>query len=858
MFLAVVSTLTISSNQRPSWESDEKDLVLWTKQQASSRNQQTKATTRSNREDALGSHQSTSVPAQPPLRGIASLGMADTDMERKRNKQREYAESLMAQIKEKEQTKQKDTTVLERKTQPDQTSDSFRPDARELPKTKTRSKSPKRNECDYYLPYPPPPPQFPHYPSPHHPYPYMNPFYGPPPPPRDMYYQARVEGRDRPDSYMYPYYPPQDPRYTLNPYLPPHVPAHVKPFDERAKQVSLRAKIDLEHKHRESREETFEGNEELGETSPIHGGGDKPKKQNKSTYRKELEKQMQEKKQRDLKSKIDRERYEKSKELEIYDPFGKGGCGAPVRDQHGNLVADLKQMKKINDEKLSSPRESYEFSKLDCSDGITRKSSDQLEQTVLKYDKVDDGAQKKVVQESYRDFLKKQVEEKEALIKKQKEEQVMEEKRELERIENDRLKLMEAFKVEREKERQREEEAHRKNEEMKKEAEEKKKEVALKEQEAKLLEEQEARARAGPMFTQQTTHPVNTPQEQYRTRSPPVPTLRKQQQRNMNTALSTPQSEEKTSSYPSSSFQAPTYQRREQIDGETMVEQTSVRSSSPPIPTVRKRLLRENVEPTAQQVSTNIKTVKDSPPGGAHQSTDTTPSDIPVRNTTTPSGSTILTQLVALRMHLQSQLAEQDRQQVQTRLPPRPKVASGPLVRHQHSGGTQLPPLQGQHGVLSRIQEERVEKLKNSHRGKENKPEISSSDLLTSDSIGGPLKFTNPFDEDPTIPHFLKSNPHPDPAHLAKARYASAGELSRFSIATPDVKYMAARNEERMRRLDAILNAGVDSHTGRGETGDSQTILNVLQRRDRQSSAGASERSLDCEVSYQRLSSPNS
>ena len=32
-----------------------------------------------------------------------------------------------------------------------------------------------------------------------------------------------------------------------------------------------------------------------------------------------------------------------------YDPFGKGGGGAPVRDINGRLMTDLRQMKTVND-----------------------------------------------------------------------------------------------------------------------------------------------------------------------------------------------------------------------------------------------------------------------------------------------------------------------------------------------------------------------------------------------------------------------------------------------------------------------------------------------------------------------------
>ena len=44
--------------------------------------------------------------------------------------------------------------------------------------------------------------------------------------------------------------------------------------------------------------------------------------------------------------KEEQERYDKQKELEAlnYNPWGKGGGGAPMKDVHGNLICKLKQV----------------------------------------------------------------------------------------------------------------------------------------------------------------------------------------------------------------------------------------------------------------------------------------------------------------------------------------------------------------------------------------------------------------------------------------------------------------------------------------------------------------------------------
>ena len=842
-------------------------------------------------------------------------------MERKRNRQKEYAESLRAQMREKEAAKQKNDIKIENSHSPVLSKNA----QRERPEIKTHKamKSPRKDQRDLYLPYPPPPPQYPHYP----PYPYMHPYYGPPPP-GDIYHHHKPEGTSRPDPYRYTYYPhpPHDLGYTMNPYLPPHVPAHVpssRHYDERSGREASTSRRDFKRSPRDAREERFESKEQGDRksnqfTSPIHGDSDRPTKQNKASYRQELEKQMFEKKERDLKSKLERERYEQKKDVEIYDPFGKGGCGAPVRDQHGNLVADLKQMRKINEERLgTSPRESQEFANSDEPDvsvrkSLENKSSKSPVHTILKYDKVDDGTQKKVVQESYRDYLRKQVEEKEVLKRKEKEEQMKEEKRELERLENDRVKLKEDFKIEREKERQREEEARNKNEELKKEAEQKRRELTLKERERKYLLEQEARLIAEKQrlaFVEKMEQPVHSPQQQ-RSGSPPIPTLRNQQNQGRNLPSATHQDREPpTASYQSSSSPVPNLRPKEQT---STFEQTTARSSSPPVPAVRKRIMKaeqNETRPTVQQIKIDPKmTEHTSNEKKSHErvhqplySADTIPSNS--ANVTTPTESSILSQLAALRMHLQSQLAEQ---QVKPPPPldqkPKPRVTSGPRVRHQHTGAmlstmedfnslkyknpyqnhaflNQFPDpprsdssLQVQQGALLRYQEEMLSKMRRrGSGGKENKPEINN-DLLSSASVGIPLNSTDIFSES-NAPPFLNVNSKPDPTHLPHpeltshrpniARNTSAGGRSQFSIATLDIDSMAIKNEERMRRLDAILNAGADTRSVKGVGGggrdDSQTVLrNFMRRGERQSFTRGSEKSLDCETTYQRLSTPSS
>jgi len=95
------------------------------------------------------------------------------------------------------------------------------------------------------------------------------------------------------------------------------------------------------------------------------------------------------------------------------------------------------------------------------------------------------------------------------------------------------------------------------------------------------------------------------------------------------------------------------------------------------------------------------------------------------------------------------------------------------------------------------------------------------------------------------------------PPHPHRHRVPSAGGQSQFSIATLDIESMARQNEERKRRLDAILNASA------GNTQEPQAVLqNFLNRTDKlksftdgRSATRQSEKSLDCETQFHPIAS---
>jgi centrosome and spindle pole-associated protein 1 len=69
-----------------------------------------------------------------------------------------------------------------------------------------------------------------------------------------------------------------------------------------------------------------------------------------SGYAEELKRQMAEKKEREQQEK--NRRLQEDIKLEQaameYNPFGKGGAGAPIRDAQGNIVTNTKHQAKLN------------------------------------------------------------------------------------------------------------------------------------------------------------------------------------------------------------------------------------------------------------------------------------------------------------------------------------------------------------------------------------------------------------------------------------------------------------------------------------------------------------------------------
>uniref|UniRef100_A0A674HT66 Centrosome and spindle pole associated protein 1 n=1 Tax=Terrapene triunguis TaxID=2587831 RepID=A0A674HT66_9SAUR len=83
----------------------------------------------------------------------------------------------------------------------------------------------------------------------------------------------------------------------------------------------------------------------------------KPFKESTLSYQEELQQQIREREERRRREKEEKERYEAKLEAEMrnYNPWGKGGGGAPLRDTKGNLITDLNMMHKQNEDAYHNP-----------------------------------------------------------------------------------------------------------------------------------------------------------------------------------------------------------------------------------------------------------------------------------------------------------------------------------------------------------------------------------------------------------------------------------------------------------------------------------------------------------------------
>ncbi|XP_051878573.1 centrosome and spindle pole-associated protein 1 [Pristis pectinata] len=258
-------------------------------------------------------------------------------------------------------------------------------------------------------------------------------------------------------------------------------------------------------------------------------------KESARTYQDFLKKQMQEREERKRKEKEETERYDAKleQEMKMYNPWGRGGGGAPLRDAEGNLLTDLKKMHKQNEDAYRDfpHRGNQDFkATVPLSLNLTRPGADTPQQKVQGYTSanasqlsqgnpmIEQQTERKVPdQEKYKEYLRLQIEEKRRKAEEEREKCKLEEQREEKRLAEQRARIAKELEEEQEKKRRKEEEQRLKNEEIVRLAEERRK-VA----EKKRKEEEEKQEE---LFRQQ----AEREQSARRPPSPPIPTVKKKQ-----------------------------------------------------------------------------------------------------------------------------------------------------------------------------------------------------------------------------------------------------------------------------------------------------------------------------------------
>ncbi|XP_069777424.1 centrosome and spindle pole-associated protein 1 [Narcine bancroftii] len=249
-------------------------------------------------------------------------------------------------------------------------------------------------------------------------------------------------------------------------------------------------------------------------------------KESAQTYQDFLKKQMQEREERKRKEKEETERYDAKLEqdMKIYNPWGRGGGGAPLRDAEGNLLTDLKKMHKQNENAYRDfPHQGNQDSKVMVpfnvkDQGFMLANASQLSQG---NSAIEQQTERKIPdQEKYKEYLRLQIEEKRRKAEEEREKCKLEEQREERRLVEQRARIAKELEEEQEKKRRKEEEQRLKNEEIVRLAEERRKEA-----ERKRKEEEEKQEL---LFRQQIEREQSARVDE-RAPSPPIPTINNKQ-----------------------------------------------------------------------------------------------------------------------------------------------------------------------------------------------------------------------------------------------------------------------------------------------------------------------------------------
>uniref|UniRef100_A0AAQ6IQL2 Centrosome and spindle pole-associated protein 1 C-terminal domain-containing protein n=2 Tax=Anabas testudineus TaxID=64144 RepID=A0AAQ6IQL2_ANATE len=166
---------------------------------------------------------------------------------------------------------------------------------------------------------------------------------------------------------------------------------------------------------------------------------DKSKQRRESvlSYQEALRRQIKEREEHNRREKEEKTQYDAKIEAEMmaYNPWGRSGGGAPIKDQKGNLFSDLNQMHKINEESYRNPV-------VNSSDTRTPRSHRQSGFSDLPT------PQQLDMQERYKEALKQQIEENKRKQAEEKEQMRIEEEKEEKRLMEQRARIQREYEEE--------------------------------------------------------------------------------------------------------------------------------------------------------------------------------------------------------------------------------------------------------------------------------------------------------------------------------------------------------------------------------------------------------------------------
>ncbi|OWK63367.1 Centrosome and spindle pole-associated protein 1 [Lonchura striata] len=234
----------------------------------------------------------------------------------------------------------------------------------------------------------------------------------------------------------------------------------------------------------------------------------KPSKEATLSYQQELQQQIREREERRRQEQEEKEKLEA--EMKNYNPWGRGGGGAPLKDAEGNLITDLNVMHKQNEEAYHNPEARlYEDKRPIVDLNLASSRPENKEASTNKiagitFAQPSPFARGNVFgeppsleqlkrQESYKNFLRLQIEEKRRREEAEREKLRMEEEKEEKRLAEQRMRIQKAYEEELEERRRKDEERRLKNKEVIQLNEERKKEAEKQGKEKEEKQEEQLR-----------------------------------------------------------------------------------------------------------------------------------------------------------------------------------------------------------------------------------------------------------------------------------------------------------------------------------------------------------------------------